>query len=749
MVGSRTRHVAVSLVLLFSLTMITSGVDGQGPDNQPPVAHIGSILPFPAQAQTELTFKGTGQDDDGYIVRYEWDFDGDGVYDWNSSLSGTTTTMYDEAGTYQPKFKVKDNNGTWSEENTVQFDVGPPPEVPVEDEGYDWGGQFFLIGFIVIGLLLIVGTVSVARYRTATKIRIRSPRAKTVKGFVQCPVCTSMVKEGDGICEECGADFYIERPAKPMKPLPSISKLTAVTKASKDSLVSKAKALDLRKVILKRRKKTTKAKVKKGGKAPSYIVEEVFLVCHDGRVMAHVGQVDSGTDFELVGGMFSAVMDFVKDSFGRPGYLGAIEYGDNRILVEMGQHSFLAAVIYGEASNTLREQVEDIIPRVETYLSGAIEKWNGDRTSIAPAREFLAPLVMQTAGVTRREVQQAIAEEDVKLVSAWEYYQGYIRLKVACKNFTPTVITDMKLDLDYDHKLLRWDHIEPDFKRDGSRIEIGNVEGGSKRTVAVAFDPLMCQETYLNALATYKDAQGELHTVKMKRRPVEVVCPLFFTPENASTATIQRLIAEKLTFQDSKVYLLAERLKPTKAFEMAKQTLEGRDVKFVKQYIQPEPYMAEAWYYGVTKVRKDDMVVRISVDEEAGLISLYSASEHPNTLAGLLAELGHDLAKLTARLGVKLVAETDRLVKEELLAASHLLKEMERNLEAQDKLDKEKEEPEPTDIVIPVDGKHKAPKPMIDVDEDGEKVDGTELEGVDAIVKGELEDGGPKETIQE
>ncbi len=48
---------------------------------------------------------------DGSIVNYEWDFDGDGTYDWNNAATGITTHIYTIAGTYTAQLRVIDNDG--------------------------------------------------------------------------------------------------------------------------------------------------------------------------------------------------------------------------------------------------------------------------------------------------------------------------------------------------------------------------------------------------------------------------------------------------------------------------------------------------------------------------------------------------------------------------------------------------------------------------------------------------------------
>ena len=79
-------------------------------------------------------------------------------------------------------------------------------------------------------------------------------------------------------------------------------------------------------------------------------------------------------------------------------------------------------------------------------------------------------------------------------MSEIEFFQGFIRLKVGVKNDQTTVITDAKLDLEYDGNALRLDQIEPDLERSGNRIVFGNIQPKEKRTVALYLDPLICTD---------------------------------------------------------------------------------------------------------------------------------------------------------------------------------------------------------------------------------------------------------------
>ena len=56
-----------------------------------------------------VSFNAAGSS--GNIITYEWDFDGDAIYDWSSSESGSAAFTYREPGTYEAGLRVTDVNG--------------------------------------------------------------------------------------------------------------------------------------------------------------------------------------------------------------------------------------------------------------------------------------------------------------------------------------------------------------------------------------------------------------------------------------------------------------------------------------------------------------------------------------------------------------------------------------------------------------------------------------------------------------
>ena len=101
--------------ILFTILLMPSpaGPIGSILANQPPVAIGGNITQ--AEPDEKVFFSAAGSyDPDGTIELYEWDFEGNGKYDWNSTENGTTEHVYHEEGAYNATLRVTDNNGTAS-----------------------------------------------------------------------------------------------------------------------------------------------------------------------------------------------------------------------------------------------------------------------------------------------------------------------------------------------------------------------------------------------------------------------------------------------------------------------------------------------------------------------------------------------------------------------------------------------------------------------------------------------------------
>ncbi len=101
-----------------------------------PTANAGEDIVAFINETVELL--GSAWDEDGSIVRYKWDFDGDGIFDWNQTSNQMVAYTYAELGLYHPVFWIMDDRGDVDEDTiniTVTYRNSPP--VPRAGEELD------------------------------------------------------------------------------------------------------------------------------------------------------------------------------------------------------------------------------------------------------------------------------------------------------------------------------------------------------------------------------------------------------------------------------------------------------------------------------------------------------------------------------------------------------------------------------------------------------------------------------------
>ncbi|MEP0813353.1 MAG: PKD domain-containing protein [bacterium] len=98
----------------FELTVTPAAV------NTPPVAQIQAI---PQEGESPLLVfmdasASYDPDADGSIIRYEWDWEGDAVFDYDSGTLASVDHTYTEPGTFSPTVRVTDDEYAWNQAAT-------------------------------------------------------------------------------------------------------------------------------------------------------------------------------------------------------------------------------------------------------------------------------------------------------------------------------------------------------------------------------------------------------------------------------------------------------------------------------------------------------------------------------------------------------------------------------------------------------------------------------------------------------
>jgi len=118
-----------------------------------PISNAG--LDEKVELNQELYFNATGFDYDGKIVKYRWDFNGDGKFDWESNKSESVTYSFPEEGLYRSYLEVTDNN------NSVDIDmkiilVGSLEENEINFTFYSDPWIYYCMFFMIFCLFILV-----------------------------------------------------------------------------------------------------------------------------------------------------------------------------------------------------------------------------------------------------------------------------------------------------------------------------------------------------------------------------------------------------------------------------------------------------------------------------------------------------------------------------------------------------------------------------------------------------------------
>jgi hypothetical protein len=106
-----------------------------------------------------------------------------------------------------------------------------------------------------------------------------------------------------------------------------------------------------------------------------------FLIYEDGTLMGSRGKEGNHqeVDDDIFGATLDAIQSFMKTSFpflvGK--WLRTIEHGDIKIIIERGQHCYLALIIRGPESDILRRQMIEALRRFEEENREVLADWSG------------------------------------------------------------------------------------------------------------------------------------------------------------------------------------------------------------------------------------------------------------------------------------------------------------------------------------------------------------------------------------
>jgi hypothetical protein len=113
----------------------------------------------------------------------------------------------------------------------------------------------------------------------------------------------------------------------------------------------------------------------------SIAIDETFVIYNDGRMIAHsTRRLKPGMDDEVMSGMLVAIQDFVKESFKdiTSFTLRKLEFGEKSVVIEKGDHLFLAVILHGHASKKVAQKMQRVVAEIERDFGQHLKDWDGD-----------------------------------------------------------------------------------------------------------------------------------------------------------------------------------------------------------------------------------------------------------------------------------------------------------------------------------------------------------------------------------
>jgi hypothetical protein len=145
-----------------------------------------------------------------------------------------------------------------------------------------------------------------------------------------------------------------------------------------------------------------------------YALDNLFLIHNDGRLVAHVTKEENTTlDKDIVSAMFTAVQEFVRDSF-QKGEVGLkkLEIGDKSVVIEKGQSTYLALIYAGWPPKDTFDMLSMLLRDIEERYKGRLGKWNGTMKTVKGVDKMLQEYMANAFKPGTWHEEEGIAEAE-------------------------------------------------------------------------------------------------------------------------------------------------------------------------------------------------------------------------------------------------------------------------------------------------------------------------------------------------
>ena len=267
---------------------------------------------------------------------------------------------------------------------------------------------------------------------------------------------------------------------------------------------------------------------------------------------------------------------------------------------------------------------------IEELLAKLIGKGEIDGYIDMHQKLFVAYAISSETKIPKDAIQKVPTSKEqgnVEVVREYDFIGGQLHFKVVVRNNTNMAVHSVKVILD----------VPSSYKIKEPLINIPVIEQGNSRGVDFYLEPNECGLSDIGGTVIYKNAIGESRTINIKKKEVQIKCPLVCS--SLSTIEDCQLSIQTLP-NDARAFLIAD-LDPRLAFRAAIRSIKNFDTSMVTSHETTDTsdmYEAEAWFCSEAKVTGGRIITRVYISEKNQSLEVRVWCANPGQLTGFLAK---------------------------------------------------------------------------------------------------------------
>ncbi len=297
------------------------------------------------------------------------------------------------------------------------------------------------------------------------------------------------------------------------------------------------------------------------------------------------------------------------------------------------QFNELLEIIKNKMNNVrvLQDQIKEKLDEMYDITTPAT------KIIIDDVSEEISPKITTILKSEKRESALIITRE-------YELKGGQIRFKIGLENNTSSPLTNFKINFDIPISL-KWIFHEPiEYNRRGDTIYISKLGLHEKKSISLWLEPTQCLKSPVNATISFHDAKDKPQAITMNPKEISIECPLFFTESEANLAKVKSR-HRSLKHCDRKLFPIIDLGKLYLIYLSVLDALGKHHIKLVYKEFSEKDKFGEAWYYGITKVKNNQIIIHFLLNGDNHTLELETSGDSEQQITALLAEVGNDIRR--------------------------------------------------------------------------------------------------------